>query len=115
MRYSRRVQPVAENFCVSEQIEVEDIAGVVAAGFGTVICNRPDHEELDQPLAAEIATECEKNGISFFYLPFQGPNITPDIVQEFREILEESDRPVLGYCRTGQRCAFLWASAMGHV
>lgn len=107
------MKQVAENLCVSEQIDVDDIAGVVAAGFGVVICNRPDHEEPEQPLAADIATECEKNGVTFYYLPFQGPNITPDIVKSFREILQESDKPILAYCRSGQRCAFLYANAMG--
>ena len=102
---------VAENYCVSEQIEIEDIPGIVAAGIGTVICNRPDYEEPGQPLAADIATECEKNGISYHYLPFQGPNLTADIVGTFREILKSSGKPVLGYCRSGQRSAFLHATA----
>ena len=107
------MKQIASDFCVSEQIEIDDVAGVVAAGFGAVICNRPDHEEPGQPLAADIATECEKNGVDFHYLPFRGPNVTPDIIQSFREILESSDKPVLAYCRTGQRCAFLYANTMG--
>ena len=104
-------KPVAENYCVSEQIEIDDVPGIAAAGIETVICNRPDHEEPGQPLAADIATECEKNGISFHYLPFQGPNLTADIVMSFREILDSSDKPVLGYCKSGQRSAFLHAAA----
>lgn len=102
---------IAENLTVSEQIEAHDVAGIAAAGYTTVICNRPDREDDGQPQASEIADACAAQGISFHHLPFQGTALTPDIVESFREILATAGGPVFAYCRSGQRSAFLWANA----
>jgi sulfide:quinone oxidoreductase len=45
--------PSAE-LSVAPQILPEDMARIRAAGFQSVICNRPDGEAGDQPLFAEI-------------------------------------------------------------
>ncbi|NBS97707.1 MAG: TIGR01244 family phosphatase, partial [Betaproteobacteria bacterium] len=34
---------------VTGQIAVSDLPAIVAAGYRSIICNRPDHEGSDQP------------------------------------------------------------------
>ena len=46
---------ITDDYAVSGQITPEDIAAIKAAGFRSIICNRPDDEQPGQPSAAEIA------------------------------------------------------------
>ena len=45
---------ISEDYSVSGQIQAEDIAAIKAAGFKSVICNRPDDEQPGQPSADSI-------------------------------------------------------------
>jgi sulfide:quinone oxidoreductase len=65
---------------VAPQIRPEDLDAIAAAGYKTVINNRPDGEAMDQPTAAAMA-----------------------------ELIEQAQKPVFAYCRTGTRCTVLWA------
>ncbi len=47
---------------VAPQIAAEEVASLAAAGFKTVICNRPDGEGNDQPLFHEIEDAARKAG-----------------------------------------------------
>ena len=104
------VQAVNESFAVSGQIRSEDVADIAAAGFRTVICNRPDNEELGQPSAQDIADACTAHELAFHYLPFKGSLFPPGLPEQFVELVRAADGPVLAYCRSGQRSGFLWAS-----
>jgi sulfide:quinone oxidoreductase len=42
-------KPITPSLSVSEQVLPQDIAALAAAGFKSVICNRPDGEGADQP------------------------------------------------------------------
>lgn len=55
---------------VTGQITVEDLAEIAAAGYQSVICNRPDYEEgTTQPASAELEKAAQSLGIKFVYLP----------------------------------------------
>ncbi len=94
---------------VSPQLTAEDLEQVVAAGFKTVICHRPDREAEDQPASDEIAAACEKLGIAWHYQPVKPRAFTDEQALHFGELLEEAAGPVLAFCRTGTRCTNLWA------
>ncbi|EPJ50050.1 MAG: hypothetical protein OFPI_20990 [Osedax symbiont Rs2] len=94
---------------VSAQLNVQDLDQVVAAGFKTVICNRPDQEGEDQPGSDEIAVACEKMGINWHYQPVKPRAFTDEQALQFGQLLEEVAGPVLAFCRTGTRCTNLWA------
>lgn len=106
------LQQITEEFSVSPQITAEQVAGIGAAGYRAVICNRPDGEEPGQPAASDIAAACEAAGLSFHHLPFQGADLAPELVDAFRDVIDNTDGPVFAYCRSGQRCAYLWHNAM---
>lgn len=103
---------IAENFTVSEQITPDHVAEIASAGYRIVVCNRPDDEEPGQPSAAEIAAACETHGLDFHHLPVSGPMLPPEILERFREVLSSDNGPVFAYCRSGQRCVFLYQNAL---
>ena len=42
---------ITDEYAVSGQIAADDIAAIKAAGFRSIICNRPDDEQPGQPTA----------------------------------------------------------------
>ncbi|MDX1517573.1 MAG: TIGR01244 family sulfur transferase [Woeseiaceae bacterium] len=103
---------INDQYAVGPQIGAGDADAIREAGYRVVICNRPDGEEPGQPTAADIAAACKAAGLSFHHLPFQGANLAPELIDAFREVLDNADGPVFAYCRSGQRCAYLWQNAM---
>lgn len=96
-------------YSVAPQLAPEDLAAAKAAGFVTVICNRPD-EEVPPDLAAEVMRgHAEDAGLAFHVMPFRHGNLTLDQVIAQREVIEGSEGPVLAYCASGNRCSILWA------
>ena len=101
------IRRVTEAFAVAPQINEEDVAQIQAAGFKTIVANRPDGEGgVDQPRMGAIRAKAESLGLAFVALPFSGAP-TPEVVE--RNILNEAPQPVLAYCRTGTRCITAWA------
>ena len=47
-------KPITAKLSVSEQVLPQDLVGLSAAGFKSILCNRPDGEGADQPAFAEI-------------------------------------------------------------
>ena len=56
---------ISDNYSVSGQILPEDIAAIKAAGFKSVICNRPDDEQPGQPSAGSVQTAAQAAGLGF--------------------------------------------------
>ncbi|MEX0371079.1 MAG: TIGR01244 family sulfur transferase [Tateyamaria sp.] len=102
----RRLSP---KFTVSPQISVDDVGTIAAQGFRAIICNRPDGEGADQPSFKEIAAAAKAAGIEARYVPVQSGMVKDQDVEAFGAALEDVQRPVFAYCRTGTRSATLWS------
>lgn len=102
---------LSETCAVASQIHVDEVAGLAADGFVTIICNRPDGEDFDQPAAQLIADECEKHEIAFHFIPVDRSGLSMDIVERFRQAVDSSMGHVLAYCRSGQRSSVLWQAS----
>jgi sulfide:quinone oxidoreductase len=102
----RRLTP---ELSVSPQIQSADIAGLQAAGFRSLVCNRPDGEGNDQPLFAEIEEAARAAGIQAHYLPAESGKISDEQGRHFGALLASLPKPVLAYCRTGMRSTTMWA------
>ncbi len=100
---------------VAPQIAPDDAAEIAAAGFRTVICNRPDGENPPELHAARLRVALEAQGITFLDLPFDGRTMTPEVIVELREMIATAEAPVLAYCRTGTRCTNAWALGQAGV
>ena len=103
------IRSVTDTFSVAPQITPEDVEAIAAAGFRTIIANRPDGEGgLDQPRMGAVRAKAEEHGLTFIALPFSGAP-TPEIVERTGQILSQAETPVLAYCRTGTRSITAWA------
>jgi len=96
---------------VSPQISPDDVPRLAAAGFVTIINNRPDGEANDQPPGAEIEAAAKAAGLRYVAIPVDHAGIGPDQLKAMAEALAAADGPVLAYCRSGTRSTHLWALA----
>jgi sulfide:quinone oxidoreductase len=99
---------INEKFSVSAQISPDDIKSVADAGFKTIICNRPDGEDLDQADIAVIKNAATRYGIDVVYIPVVHTTICVDDVRQFSATWDTCGKPVLAYCRSGLRSMTLW-------
>lgn len=97
---------------VAPQITAEDVAAARAAGFRSILCNRPDGEGSDQPAFAEIEAAASAAGLAARYVPIVTGMVSDADAQAFRAALDELPGPVLAYCRSGTRSATMWSLAM---
>lgn len=109
---STPINRLTPDFAVAPQLTPEDMAAVAAAGYKSVIINRPDHEGgPDQPTAAAVSAAAREAGLRVEYQPVVSGAITADDVTKFAELLQTMPAPVLAYCRSGARCTSLFQSA----
>lgn len=99
---------ISEDYSVSGQIQLEEVAAIKAAGFKSVICNRPDDEQPGQPSADSVKAAVEAAGLAFRYIPVISGQITAENVEDQAEALDELEGPIFAYCRSGARCTNLY-------
>lgn len=102
---------ISDSFSVSPQIAPGDVPDIKQAGFGAILCNRPDGEAPDQPGEAEIAAAAQAAGLAFRSVPITSAGVSNEDMAAFDAALAEMPAPVLAYCRSGTRCAMLWSIA----
>ncbi|TNF21596.1 MAG: TIGR01244 family phosphatase [Rhodobacteraceae bacterium] len=106
-----QINTISPEISVSAQITAGDIAAIKAAGFRSILSNRPDGEGADQPSYEEIAAAAREAGLEAAYQPVTSGMIRDEEAVAFGEALRALPGPVLAYCRTGTRSATLWALA----
>jgi uncharacterized protein (TIGR01244 family) len=99
---------ISEDYSVSGQIQPEEVAAIKAAGFKSVICNRPDDEQPGQPSADSVKAAVEAAGLAFRYIPVISGQITAENVEDQAEALDQLEGPIFAYCRSGARCTNLY-------
>ncbi len=87
----------------SPQISAEEVQKIAAAGFRSIICNRPDGEEQGQPTAKEIGAAARAVGLGFAHVPAVSGSISDRDGLAMKRALAELPAPVLAYCRSGAR------------
>ena len=102
------------NFAVAGQLLPSQIDQVVAAGFKTIVCARPDNEEPGQPSFAEVARAAEQKGLKAVHIPISG-GITEGALIRMEKALKELPMPMYGYCRSGGRAGSLYNAALRAV
>lgn len=99
---------ITPQLAVAPQLTPEDMADVAAAGFHSVICNRPDLEGgPDQPGQEAVAQAASLTGLRFAFHPVPSGGHTPEQALEMGRLLAELPKPILAYCRSGNRCMAL--------
>ena len=105
------IRKITDDYAVSAQIASTDIAAIKAAGYRSVVCNRPDAEDPGQPTADQIRRDVEAAGLAFRWLPVVSGQITEQNVRDQAKALAELEGPVFAYCRSGARCTNLYMMA----
>ena len=77
------LQAIASDVCVAPQLEPSAMAEAAAAGFKSVINNRPDFEGgPDQPTSAQIEAAAQAAGLQYVYLPVSSMGQTPESTRQ---------------------------------
>ena len=102
------IRQITEDYAVAPQIGLEHVPLIKAAGFKSLIANRPDSEDGAVPHDA-IAAAAAEAGLEFRYIPVVSGQITQQNVVDQKAALADLPKPVLAYCRSGTRCTNLYA------
>ncbi len=103
------LRAIAPDVCVAPQLTPEAMAAAAAAGFRSVVNNRPDFEhDADQPTHAAIEAAARAAGLEYRFLPVDGGYQSPEQVAAMAALLAELPRPLLMFCRSGARSARLY-------
>lgn len=103
------IRKIDDTISVAPQITYTDVAEAARLGFRTLVANRPDKEEFGQPAMADIEAAALENGMTWVYMPVESGNILDEDVDRFGAMIQDSEKPVLAFCRSGTRCTVLWA------
>ncbi len=109
------VQRLDADLSVAPQLAPEAMAEAAAAGFRSVINNRPDFEGgPTQPANAAIEAAARAAGLHYAFLPVAGNYQSADEIARFAELVASMPKPILAFCRSGARSGRLWQAATGH-
>ena len=100
------------DFATAPQLGQDDVAQAAAAGFRSVVNNRPDFEGgPTQPTSQAMQQAAEAAGLAYAFLPVQSAYQSPAEIERMRQLLQQLPKPVLGFCRSGTRTANLFRAA----
>jgi len=100
-----------EKVIVGGQITPAEVPGLASEGVTMIVNNRPDHEDPDQPLAADIEEAAAAAGIAYRHVPIVR-GIGPGDIESMREAMEAcGEGRMLAFCRSGTRSAMVCALA----
>ncbi|AKM09270.1 TIGR01244 family sulfur transferase [Croceicoccus naphthovorans] len=102
---------IDDNLYASPQITVADVATAKDLGVTLIVNNRPEDESPDQTPGSEIETAAKAAGIDYVAIPITHAGFGPGQVDAMRAAIDNSEGPILAYCRSGTRSTLLWALA----
>jgi uncharacterized protein (TIGR01244 family) len=103
------IRQISPDYAVSPQIDPTDIPAIKAAGFRTIICNRPD-AEVPHELSAEVMRiAAEEAGLGFVVNPVTHQTLNMEMVAAQMAELSGGKGPVLAYCASGTRSSIVWS------
>ncbi|RUS60651.1 TIGR01244 family phosphatase [Pseudorhodobacter sp. E13] len=105
------IRALTPSYAVSPQIEIADLPAIKAAGYTTVIDNRPDAEIPPFLHTNAMRAAAEAAGLRFVANPVIGGMMTMENVTAQAAAIAGSDGPVFAYCASGNRSSIVWALA----
>jgi uncharacterized protein (TIGR01244 family) len=103
---------LSSDFASAPQLTTDDVAAAAAAGFRSVVNNRPDLEGGPaQPTSQQIEQAAAEAGLAYAFLPVQSAYQSPAEIARMHELIAQLPKPVLGFCRSGTRTANLFRAA----
>ena len=108
-RTKMEIRALTPTYAVSPQIDPSDLPAIKAAGFTTVIDNRPDGEIPGHLHTPHMKAAAEALGLTFIANPVIGGALTMENVKLQNEAIAAATGPVFAYCASGNRCSVVWA------
>ncbi|OOS04407.1 TIGR01244 family protein [Moraxella cuniculi DSM 21768] len=99
---------------ISGQITPDEVRQLAQQGYKTLINNRPDNEEPNQPSSAQIAAVAADCGIAYQQIAFAGGMLEMHHVQSFADFYNQTERPLHIFCRSGNRSSIILQAAREH-
>lgn len=103
------IRALTPDYAVSPQITPEDLAIIKAAGYTTVIDNRPDGEIPGALSAAVMEKAARELGLVFVANPVLPGNFSDSVLETQAKAMQDSTGPVFAYCASGNRSSCVWA------
>lgn len=103
---------INSKFSVTGALSGADMEQAKKLGLSTVINNLPDNEVLNGFTTDIARTKAKSLGLNYYYLPVTGTSLNDqDNIDQFRNIISNSNSPILAHCKSGTRSAVLWGLA----
>lgn len=107
-------EAVDARLSICPQLKPEDMRQAAAAGFRSIINNRPDFEsDTPQPTSAQLEAAARAAGLEYRHLPVPPTNHAEADARRMLTAVEGMPQPVLAFCRTGRRSAALYQMGQG--
>ncbi len=103
------IRHLTPTYAVSPQIDPSDLEAIAAAGFKTVISNRPDGEIPSSHHAAMMESAAKAAGLAFVFIPVTHQSLNMDMVNGQAAAMASAGGPVLAYCASGTRSSIVWS------
>ena len=103
------IRALTPDYAVSPQILPSDLQAIKAAGFTTVIDNRPDGEISSTLQAQAMKAAAEALGLTFIINPVVPGDFSDTVLSNQRAAIDAATGPVFAYCASGNRCSCVWA------
>ena len=113
LRSKMDIRALTPDYAVSPQIDLADLAVIKAAGFTTVINNRPDGEIPPPWQSAAMQKAAEALGLTFVDNPVLPGDFSEKVISTQREAIAAAKGPVFAYCASGNRSSCVWALMQG--
>ncbi len=113
LRSKMDIRALTPDYAVSPQIDLADLAVIKAAGFTTVINNRPDGEIPPPWQSAAMQKAAEALGLTFVDNPVLPGDFSDKVISTQREAIAAAKGPVFAYCASGNRSSCVWALMQG--
>lgn len=106
------IRQLSNDVAVCGQISPGDLETIAEMGFKTIVNNRPDHEVGPDLAHAVIEQQARSLGLAVHYLPMEmGQMPTETLLEDFKKILDTAEKPLLAYCRSGNRSGHIYMGA----
>jgi uncharacterized protein (TIGR01244 family) len=105
------IRQLDDRTLVSGQLTPDQIAELKAQGITLLVNNRPDNEDPDQPLSADLEAAAVAAGMEYRHIPIRY-GMGPSDVEAMRDAWHAAgDGKLLAFCRSGNRSTLAWAVA----
>ena len=105
------IRQLDDKTMVSGQLTPDQVADLKAYGVTMLVNNRPDNEDADQPMSADLEAAAQAAGMEYRHIPIRY-GMGPSDVEAMRDALHATgDGKLLAFCRSGNRSTLAWAVA----